>query len=175
MLIIATTLGLLFHFEQNQTAKGQSKILYENRISGLKVAYPSEWSVNETNLLADGTGYIEFLPLNGTSFVRIGIGSTGEKLFPENIAKITVQELATAFEDFRLIDEGPLNINGRDAYEIYLTYKDPNKGMVTNEYIFIDANNRLYAFSLQGTTSIGEYIRMATSMLEMVYSAEFGR
>jgi hypothetical protein len=174
ILVIAIDWCILFNFGQDQSVKAQRELLYENKGSGLSVPYPSDWSINETNLLPDGTGYIEFLPLNGTSSVRIGIGGTDEKFLPENMAKITAQEFARTFEDFQLIDEGPININGRDAYEIFLTYRDPSKGMVTNEYIFIDANNRLYAFSLQGTTALGEYIRMVTSMLDMVYSAEFG-
>jgi hypothetical protein len=171
--MVATIWCMPFHLGQDQMANAQSKLIYENVESGLKVSYPSDWSVNETNLLSDGTGYIEFLPSNGTSSVRIGIGSTDEKFSPESIAKVTAEEIAKTFEDFRLIDQGSLDINGRDAYEIYLTYKDPRKGMVTNEYIFIAATDRLYAFSLQGTTTLGEYIRMATSMLDMVYSAKF--
>lgn len=175
ILLISTIWYMPIYFGKDQVAKAQSNLVYENRNSGLKISYPSDWSVNETNLLSDGTGYIEFLPLIESSSVRIGIGGTDEKFLPEIIAKITAQEISKTFKDFRLIDEGPLNINGRDAYEIYLTYRDPAKGMVTNEYIFIEANERIYAFSLQGTTTLGEYIRMFTSMLDMVYSAEFDR
>jgi hypothetical protein len=85
----------------------------------------------------------------------------------------TRDRTAKTFEDFRLIDYEPLNINGRDAYDIFLSYKHPSKGMMTNEYIFIDTGDKLYTFSLQDTTTLGEYIRMATAMLEMVYSVEY--
>lgn len=169
VVIIGST---LFALQQFQLASGQNEAIYENNVSGLRVPYPSDWSVNEANILPDGTGYVEFLPSNGSSSIRIG--NTYEEFLPEGIAKITAQEIAKTFEDFRLIDEGPLSINSRDAYEIYLTYKHPIKGMVTNEYIFIDADDKLFTFSLQDTVTLGEYIRMASAMLDMVYSAEFG-
>lgn len=168
---------MLFPLEEDQIIRAQgeltneNKVIYENKVSGLRVPYPSDWSVNETNLLHDGTGYVEFLPSNGSSSIRIG--NTYEEFSPEGLAKITAQEIAKTFEDFRLIDHEPLSINGRDAYDIFLSYKHPSKGTITNEYIFIDTGNKLYTFSLQDTITLGEYIRMATAMLEMVYSAEY--
>lgn len=72
-----------------------------------------------------------------------------------------------------MVDEGPLTINSRDAYDVFLTYKHPSKGVVQNEYIFIKVDDRLYSFSLQDVTSMGEYIKMATAMLHMANTADF--
>lgn len=92
-----------------------------------------------------------------------------QKILP----KVPIGEFRNSTEDFQLIDSGPLTINGKDAYDVFLTYKHPNKGILKNEYIFISADKRLYIFSLQDTISLGEYIKMASIMLNMVYSAQF--
>ena len=157
LLIILASINrsILFILQPNQHVAAQTKLVYENEAPGLRVPYPSNWSVNEKNVHSDGTGYIEFLPPDEQSSIRVGNGY--QDVTPESIAKITIQEIARTFEDFRLIDEGPLNINSKDAYDIFLTYNHPTRGMVNYEYIFLNANNRLYTFSLQDTVTLGEY------------------
>jgi hypothetical protein len=172
IIFVGVVLSILFLPQQLQFVRAQNELVYDNKLLGLKIQYPTNWSVNEENIDSNGTGYVEFLPPDRQSSIRIG--STYEEFSPESIAKITIQEIAKTFEDFRLIDEGPLTINGRHAYDVFLEYRHPSKGTVKNEYIFIEANNNgLYSFALQGAISLGEYIQMATVLLHMANSAEF--
>ena len=167
-------ISILFSLQQFNLVWAQDEQIYQNLVSGLKVSYPSGWSVNEKNVKQDGTGYVEFLPPNFKSSIRIG--NTYTKFSPESIAKGTIHEIGNTSKDFRLISEGPITINDRHAYDVFLEYKHPNKGMIRNEHVFIEAdnNNRLYSFALQGVVSLGEYIQMATVLLlRMANSAEF--
>jgi hypothetical protein len=156
LIFVAIIASILFSLQYLQLVRAQNELIYENQIFGIKVPYPIGWSVDETNIEPDGTGFVEFLPSDGQS--TICIGNTDVEFSPENIAKSTIEEFRKSTEDFRLVDEDPLTINGKDAYDIFLTYKHPSKGMIQNEYIFIKVDDKLYSFSLQDTTSLGEYI-----------------
>jgi hypothetical protein len=144
--------------------------MYENEVFGLSISYPLGWILNEDKMQIDGTGAIILLPPDSQS--SISIGNTYAEYSPQSIAKGTIDEFRKA-TGFELIAEGPLTINGRDAYDVFLKYEHPSKGTIQNEFIFIKVDNRLYSFSLQDVRSMGEYIKMASIMLKMANTAEF--
>ena len=170
LIFVAIIISFLF-IQQLQIIRAQNEQIFDNKIFGLTVPYPFGWSLNEEKMLQDGTGAIVLSPPDSQS--SISIGNIYAEFSPQSLAKGTIDEFRKATEGFELIHEGPLTINGRDAYDVFLTYKHPSKGTIQNEYIFIKVDNRLYSFSLQDVTSMGEYIKMATAMLQMANTADF--
>lgn len=172
IICVVIIASILFSLQHLQPVIAQNEQIFDNKVFGLTVSYPFGWSLNEENIESDGTGYVEFLPQDEQSSIRIG--NSYEEFSPEIIAKSMIEEFRKlSADDFRVVAEGPLTVNGRDAYDVFLTYKHPGKGMVQNEYIFIKVDDRLYSFSLQDTTSLGEYIKMASIMLKMVNTVDF--
>lgn len=157
----ASGIALQQHLVDAQTTK-----IYENPQYGLRVPYPSDWVVDDTE-----EGEVLFAPQIGENLPSINMIVLPDPQLDitataENLKQLQISGGAT------IVDEEQSTINGRDAYFLSWSGQDPSGGTYKNAAIITQTNDFLYAFSI-GSNPIENFENMAATLDGMVQGAEF--
>jgi hypothetical protein len=150
---------------QEQSVNAQATKIYDNPLYGLRVPYPLDWVVDDTE-----EGEVVFAPQIGENIPSISIivlpDSTSDlAAMAESLKQLQVSRGAT------IVDEEQSTINGRDAYSFSWSGQDPFGGTYKNAAVITQTSDFLYTFSI-GSNPIEDFRDMAAILNMMVLGAE---
>lgn len=148
-----------------ENSGSQDPGIYENPLYSLKIPYPSDWFVDDTE-----EGKVEFAPQIGEDpSIKVTIlpdpKSDASASMKESIKKVMVSAGDT------IVDEEQSTIKGQDAYFISWTGKTDTGDTFKNAAIVTQTTDFLYIFQLG--TPIEDFGNTAGILNAMVQGAEF--
>jgi hypothetical protein len=163
-----------------QYVKASSARTYENPQFGMKIPYPSDWSVDTslfnpnaklpTVIFNPPPGQDEhlFMKAKYQPFIWVHV-ARGITSSPQNYAQ---EEMKMIQDEHAIIKEkGPAIINGKEAYSFtYVFENTPASGTIKDVYLAIKSDyNTIYIFELQAVpiNKFNQYVFILKVMAEM--------
>jgi hypothetical protein len=174
LLVVIVVIGIILF--QQQPVSAQTINIFEKPEWGLKIPYPSNWSIGEEEgSPQNGDAFVSFLsPEKKFPHVSVLVStdiSPGLKLQVGDVGKQMIQNAKQQLKNYQLLGDGTITINGKNAYAIsYMS--QGSRGPQKDLQIVMVENNTMYSFSLVGATSQQEYSNMLPVFQQMITSAE---
>lgn len=173
-MVVIVVIGIILF--QQQPVSAQTIKIFEKPEWGLKIPYPSNWSIGEEKgSPQNGDAFVSFLsPEKKFPHVSVLVSadiSPGLKFQVGDVGKQMIQNAKQQLKNYQLLGDGPITINGNNAYAISYMFQS-SRGLQKDLQIVMVENNTVYSFSLVGATSQQEYSIMVPVFQQMITSAE---
>jgi hypothetical protein len=150
-----------------QYANAQTTQIYENPLYGLKVPYPSNWIVDDTE-----EGEVIFAAQIGENSPSIIVQALPDPVLDQAASLAEYLKELMVSRGSTIADEKQSTVNGRDAYFFSYTGEFPWGGTFKNAAIVTQTNDFLYNFQL-GASPLEEFDNLISVLDAMFLGAEF--
>lgn len=137
---------------------------YDNGTYNFSITPPSGWSTKES---VQGV-IVQFVGPNDpdTGAVNINVNVVETALTLEGVVSVTKQDWSTTLANYSLISEGSLNINGRNGYELEVSFQS-NGDIIKQDTVLFVENGQMFQVSyVAGPTTYNTYFNTYLESLQ---------